>query len=439
MTHDVVVCGTGPAGGVVARRLALAGVRVAQVGMPSRPGWEGLSARSRALLADEGLDGTADVIAGPIARQGVWANGRPVAGIEWLVERSRLAAAVSAAAASAGVLHRADVVTHTQRVGGCWNIRLRGGGMLAAPLIIDARGRRGPQLRGPLLLAMGQRLRRGGASGSIATSATGIGVADFGWCWWAEHGQTLWVQVTGRPRAGHPAAWLTAAAAQIPALARALEGASIWGEPTARPAHARLGVLGRDPSCWHVGDAALALDPLSGQGIYEALRGARLVAAAVQSVMDGGDAPLARRFITERHEEAWLRAVRVAEEFYRENCSHGAFWRDTAAAYAALLPAAAPPRQAAEAARIERRPVLDRGRILEREVIITANHPRGVWHIGGVPLASLKHYFDAAEHATIDGAALALDRPPAAIATAIHWLQQVGHILRPQPSVSSGG
>ena len=151
------------------------------------------------------------------------------------------------------------------------------------------------------------------------------------------------------------------------------------------------------------------------------------------------EAPRARRFITERHEEAWLRAVRVAEEFYRENCSHGAFWRDTAAAYAALLPAAAPPRQAAEAARIERRPVLDRGRILEREVIITANHPRGVWHIGGVPLASLKHYFDAAEHATIDGAALALDRPPAAIATAIHWLQQVGHMLRPQPSVSSGG
>ncbi len=448
MTHDVVVCGTGPAGGVVARRLALAGVRVAQVGMTSRPGWEGLSARSRALLADEGLDAAADVIAGPIARHGVWANGRVVAGIEWLVERSRLAAAVSATATAAGVEQRSDVVTNAQRVGGCWNVRLRSGAMLAAPLLIDARGRRGPQLRGPLLLAMGQRLRRGSrarsgtlasATHSNATSATGIGVADFGWCWWAEHGQTLWVQVIGRPRAGHPAAWMTAAAAQIPALARALEGASLLGEPTARPAHARLGALGRDPTCWQVGDSALALDPLSGQGIYEALRGARLVAAAVQSVMDGGDAVLAQRFITERHEQAWLRGVRVAEDFYRENCAHGAFWRDTAAAYAALLPAGAPPGQVAEAARIERRPVLDRGRILEREVIITANHPRGVWHIDGVPLVSLKHYFDAAEHATLDGAALALDRPPAAIATAIQWLQQVGHMLQPQPSVSPGG
>ncbi|MEP6884676.1 MAG: lycopene cyclase family protein, partial [Gammaproteobacteria bacterium] len=340
MTHDVIVCGAGPAGGGVARRLAAAGARVALVGVASRPGWEGLSARSRALLAEEGLDGIANVVAGPFARHGVWANGRSVEGIEWLAERSRLAAAVCAAATSAGVDRRLEVVVNAKRVGDCWSVRLRGGAALAAPVVIDARGRRGPQRRGPLLLAVGQRLRRGAATN--ATSATGIGVADFGWCWWAEYGPVLWVQVVGRTRAGHPAGWMTAAAAQIPALARALEGASIWGNTVARPAHARLGMLGRDTTWWHVGDSALALDPLSGQGIYEALRGACLVATAVQSVLNGGDAVLAHRFITERYEDAWLRGLRVAEDFYRENGSRGAFWRETAAAYGALLPALAP-------------------------------------------------------------------------------------------------
>jgi hypothetical protein len=88
---------------------------------------------------------------------------------------------------------------------------------------------------------------------------------------------------------------------------------------------------------------------------------------------------------------------------------------------------------------MERRPVLDAGRILERDVVVTADHPRGVWHIGGVPLASLKHYFDATEHATVAGAAAALHQPPAAIASALRWLQQTGPMLLQPPRVISGG
>jgi len=92
MTHDVIVCGAGPAGSATARRLASGGVRVALVGMDSRRGWEGLSARSCALLVEEGFgeglqesqeDGlqegsgeAARIIAGPFARRGEWANGR---------------------------------------------------------------------------------------------------------------------------------------------------------------------------------------------------------------------------------------------------------------------------------------------------------------------------------------------------------------------------
>jgi flavin-dependent dehydrogenase len=47
MTYDIMMLGTGPAGSVTAKRLAATGVRVALVGAVSRPGWEGLSVRSR--------------------------------------------------------------------------------------------------------------------------------------------------------------------------------------------------------------------------------------------------------------------------------------------------------------------------------------------------------------------------------------------------------
>ena len=445
MTHDVVVCGAGPAGSVAARRLAAAGVRVALIGTTSRPGWEGLSARSRALLTEEGLDPQAEAIAGPFARRGVWADGRAVDGTEWLAERSQLAELLRAGAQSADADYRQDRVTSAIRGAGCWRVGLADGGMLTAPILIDARGRRGAQRRGPLLLAFAQRFRRrtAGASG------TGIGVTDAGWCWWAELDQALWVQVVGRPRAGHPAGWIAAAAAQLPALARALDGASIDGDPAARPAHARLGAAGSDPTLWLAGDAALALDPLSGQGVYEALRGARLAATAIQSVLDGGDAGVAQRFVAARRAEAWQRGVGVAAGFYRENGSRGAFWSETAAAYEALLAKPAPQSALpspdrerfahAPAMRVERRPVLDGSRIIERDVLVTAEHPRGVWQVAGVPLVALKAYLDAAERATPAGAATALGRPPAAVASAILWLQRAGNAAASSSRVSSGG
>jgi menaquinone-9 beta-reductase len=469
VSHDVLVIGAGPAGSVVARRLAGAGARVALVGAAARAGWEGLSRRSLALLAEEGIEGeegleggegpgqSCGIIDGPFPRGGEW-GGRKVQGFEWLVERRSLAAALRAHARAAGVDDRRDTVTSLEHENGQWRCLLRAGGTLAAPLVIEARGRRGPERHGPLLLAVGRQFRRrfGSASGAPAEHGTHIHPVEYGWCWWAVRRDALWVQVVGEPRGrqpamgraamrrppmGPPAAWIAAAAAQIPALAQALDVCEPDGDLVARPAHARLGRnagLGLEPcdaTRWRVGDAALALDPLSGQGVYEALRGARLVATAVQSVVRGGDAAPAHRFVALRQEESWISGVRTAGSFYRENADRSAFWSKTAAAYERLLPCAAP-----VAPRVERRPVLCGGLFQERDVIVTPQHPRGVWHLADVPLVSLKGYLESAEHATVMGAAAAVGRPAAAVASAIHWLQQTGVVARQlRPSVPLGG
>jgi 2-polyprenyl-6-methoxyphenol hydroxylase-like FAD-dependent oxidoreductase len=465
VSHDVLVIGAGPAGSVVAARLAAAGARVALVGAAARAGWEGLSSRSLALLAEEGLEGgeglergaglerSCGVIHGPFPRGGEW-GGRRVEGMEWLVERRALADGLRRRAHAAGVDDRRDTVTSLEWENGQWRATLRAGGTLAAPQVIDARGRRGPERHGPLLLAVGRqfRTRRRAARGAPIELGTHIHATDFGWCWWAARDDALWVQVVGRPRAwvapsagagapvthaatGRPGAWIEAAASQIPALARALESSQPDGGLAARPAHARLGLKARDATRWRVGDAARALDPLSGQGVYEALRGARLVATAVHSVMRGGDPQPAQRFVAERQEESWTSGVRTAAAFYRENTARGAFWLETAAAYERLLPNAAP-----VAPRVERRPVLCGGLFQERDVIVTPQHPRGVWHLADVPLVSLKGYLESAECATVSGAAAAVDRPAAAVASAIHWLQQAGVVGRQvRPGIPLGG
>lgn len=431
MIHDVAILGAGPAGSLAARRLVLAGARVALLGGDSRPGVEGLSSRSHALLAAEGLDDRSGVFVGPYARDGQWTDDRRVEGFEWLTERSALSRALRDAAVLAGVDSCASNVRELRREGGQWQIRLADGSICAAPIVIDARGRRGPELRGPVLLAVGRRY----CSDLVHAPGTHLQATDYGWCWWVVRGSDIWVQVVGRPRARHVNDWIEATAGCVAGLAQTLEGATAVGRCVARPAHARLGLHRPDASLWHVGDAAMALDPLSGQGIYEALRGARLVAAAVQSVMEGGEPGLARRFVTERTHEAWERGVRLAAGFYRELAARSDFWLTTAQQYEALIP-----RTAVSAATEEYRPVLVDGRIVAREVLVTAEHPRGVWHVEGVPLVALKRYLEGAPNLSVPAVARALEHPLTSVASAIHWLQTSGFLHgQNSSSVASGG
>lgn len=404
------------AGCAVAKRMSARGLRVALVGLAPRAGWEGVSARSRALLLEEGLDGGEGLMGDPFPRRGCWAD-REIAGQEWLVERTRLAQSLRVRALEFGVVGYADLAANTAGDGNGWRIRLRAGTTLRAPTLVDARGRRGAERRGPLLIGFGQRFRRRHAS----PEETRIEAADSAWCWWAAQGSSVWVQIIGRRRSGHPSHWLAAVCGQIPSLARVLKDSIRAGEPIARAAHARLGAGSMVPNSWKVGDAAMALDPLSGQGIYQSLRSARLVSTAVLSVWHGSEPQLARRFVAERHEEAFERGMGIAAGFYRANAGRSEFWEQTAAAYEALLRRAG---QRGVESRIERRAVLIDDRIVEREVIVSAGHPRGVWQVSGVPLAELVRHLRTTAGATAASAAASLGRPTQAVASAIRWLRE---------------
>jgi len=426
VTHDVLVMGAGPAGSATARRLAAAGVSVALIGGDSRSGIEGLSTRSHALLVEEGIEAGSGAFGGPYRRDGYWALGRKVEGLEWLTERRALARALRATAVASGACSYLSTVRSVTYDGSIWWLCLGDGTTCSAPFVVDARGRRGAEVRGPVLLAVGQRYR----ANVVLASGTHLSATEDGWCWWVTHGRDIWVQVVGRPRQRHPNAWIGAAAEQVSGLARALAGAEAVGKVAGRPAHARLGVQETGDPTWRVGDAAMALDPLSGQGIYEALRGARLVSTAIQSVLRGGDPAIARRFVAERTREAWFRGVKSAASFYSELAIRSEFWADTARQYLALIP---PPSTLITV--VEQRPVLVDGRIVEREVLVGPGHTRGVFHVEGVPLVALKRYLDGVHNATVPSAADALDLPPTAVASAIQWLRTSG-LLRQQAPAS---
>lgn len=414
---DALVLGSGPAGAVAALRLARAGASVAVATRGVSRAHEGLSGRALALLAEERLDAAVAACGQPVERGGVWGD-RPVEGHEWLVRRAEFDRALLCCLRQAGV----RIVTVDDRP--------------RARLVVDARGRRAPQgRRGPALLAIAHAFRRA----PRAPAGTRVDAWSRGWVWSASAGTELTVQLVGAARdrvAGGPREWLRAAAAELPALRAQLERAQPAGAAFARPAHARLGASDDATAPrWPVGDAAVALDPLSGQGVYEALRGARAVAAAALTVLEGGDPRTARAFVGDRAVALWSRTVATAARHYAENAHVGEFWSHTAAGYAAL----APPRaaDAATGVRVERRPVLANDRVVVERVIVTPAQPRGVWHLDGVPLAPLLEACTAqcAPPAPADLAAR-LDRPLPAVVRALGWLAAAG-ALRDVPLASA--
>jgi flavin-dependent dehydrogenase len=382
---DTLVLGAGPAGVAAAVALARLGARVGLVSRARAPAVEGLSARTLARLRAAGLSAAADCAAAPGPRLAVWAAGHGARGSESLVDRAQFDAALRAAAGAAGVRLLDAVVRGVEAGRDGWRVHTSAG-PLHGRTLLDARGRRarGADARGPALAAFSELWRI--APPAAARSAV-IAVAE-GWCWFAQlpDGRVL-RQYVGAPRgtdAGRRGrAWIDAARAALPELAAALERGARSGAARTCAATARYALPARGVGHLRIGDAAVAIDPLSGQGVYEALGSAQAAAAAINTYLSGGEWQPAARFVNERAAEVWRRSLATAGSFYRAQALHagGPFWSAIAAHYEAVARDAGP--RDPGPGRFALRPVLNGTRIELRTVWVSPAAPRGIWQIDG--------------------------------------------------------
>jgi hypothetical protein len=138
-----------------------------------------------------------------------------------------------------------------------------------------------------------------------------------------------------------------------------------------------------------VGDAAMAVDPLSGNGIFQSLSSALQAPTVINTLLRKPErAALAQRFHHQRVEQLFLRFARIGRDFYadEQRWLEQPFWQarrcwpDAEVAHAEAD---------FSSLRIERAPVLREGFVDEAEVVITADQPLGIWHVQGVELAPL--------------------------------------------------
>lgn len=318
---DVAVIGAGPAGSATARRLALAGRRVALL---ERTRYE--TPRVGESLAPNAQDGLRDlglwaefVALAPLPSWGtrsLWGDATPQAhshlmhpyGRGWHVDRRAFDQMLAAAAATAGatVLDGVALRRSTYR-DGCWQLLAAstsappgegGTHALRAHVLIDATGRRAQVAR-----ALGAQRMRFDRLIGVAVRFAGVEDPECGYLlveatpdgWWysaplpsgppGPTGTMIAMLMTDADLCGRPRLSVTdfrqAIARAAHATQRRLGAAAPVSTPRVHCARSQrlLRNVASDAGPWlAVGDATLAVDPVSGSGVLRAL--ARIVQQA---------------------------------------------------------------------------------------------------------------------------------------------------------------
>lgn len=401
--RGIVVLGAGPAGAAVALGLRRLGHAVTVIGVPRVfDAIEGVSDRVVAGLRGVGIEAALAAIAEPSPRRATWAGQTTALNHERLADRAAFDRLLWQELLDHGAeCLAARVMRWTPGADG-HELQIQRPDetqpqTLLALFVVEARGRLAPHppqgvARGPETVAL---LWRGqGVPGGEAGSA--VESLPDGWAWCARlPGGAVALQLTV-----DPSAVALPPRAQLGAFIRErlsnVEAALPFLDMPATEVHALArtsGAVCAPEVCganWlRVGDAAMAADPLSGNGIFQSLSSALQAPMVVHSLLNHpADAPHALRFHAERVQGLFQRFARIGRDFYAQETrwADRPFWA-ARRAWPDALPAHGEP--GAVPPRIEQRPVVDRDRIRLAEVVVTADQPLGIWHVDGVEMAPL--------------------------------------------------
>jgi hypothetical protein len=212
---------------------------------------------------------------------------------------------------------------------------------------------------------------------------------------------------------------------RLPVARELLDGAEPMGRVHVRDAGTALCAEPIAAGHARVGEAALTIDPLAGHGVFEAVGGALTLAASLNTLLrHTGRSELAQRFYRDRLRHDFVRMARTGRDFYamEQRWPDAEFWRDRRG-----WPDDEPSHAGLSGeARVQTMPVVVNDFVEQREVLVTADQPRGIWQVAGVPLVPLLR---RARRIGNDAAALSSGGHAGDnTATALAWLRHRGLI-----------
>jgi len=449
---DVAIVGAGPAGSLAARQLAIFGLDVVLVHQPRQNRQhlgESLSASAPRLLQSYGLEVPEPVYAPRPSDHFVRWGGRedriaaqPEAGAgegQRLVRRDRLDDWALSEARAAGVPVVEGSAARDPEAGrGVVVIRRRGENDLhvSARALVDASGRSG-------VLTREERERPGFRTTALTAhfapgerEGTVIEAFPDGWVWSAPvvGGRRDVTVMLDAKAAGNPEGRFRAALGEVD-LGGFATGDVLTPVRAAEvtPYRLRFAARPEEPTLIAVGDAASALDPLSGLGTMKAMDSGLTAAVALRTALARpSDAPLALQFHAAKERGLALEAEERVAGFYAEEGRFGEreFWRRRSRRAAAPAPSRRLPGDGrltpAPEARVEAQGVLQGDWIARAEVVVRPGRLRPAHKVAGVALADL--FRTATALGNVRGTLEAFPAPEPAVRTALSWLVAEGFL-----------
>ena len=451
---DVAIAGGGPAGALAARQLALFGLDVVLVHQPRRQRQhlgESLSASAPRLLGSYGLEIPESVTAPRPNDHFVRWGGRedriaaqPEAGGgegQRLIRRDRLDDWTLAAARAAGARVVAGSAARDPEVEAAALVIRRQGETdrrVTARALVDASGRSGvltreererPGFRTPALTA---HFAPGEREGTV------IEAFSDGWVWSAPvvaGRRDVTVMVDAGGAAASPEERFREAVDLVD-----LSG-FVAGEPLTpvraadvTPYRVRSAAASGEALLIAVGDAASALDPLSGLGTMKAMDSGLTAAVALRTALARpSDARLALAFHGTKERGLALEAQERVAGFYAEEERFGErdFWRRRSRKAAAAAPPGRLSGQGrltpAPGARVEAQGVLRGDWVVRADVVVRPGRLRPAHQVAGIALADL--FRAASVTGNIHGTVEAFPAPEPAVRAALAWLVGEGFLV----------
>ncbi|NNE23967.1 MAG: FAD-dependent oxidoreductase [Rhizobiales bacterium] len=437
---DIVIAGCGPSGALLACLLARLGYGVVAVHAAPRPARiEGLGQRTIDVMRAHGLVRALSAVDKPVRRRAHWGGEAGDYNQEFIVSRDTFDAALIEDARSAGIVCIAGRCGTIQldETGCVLDIETDDGsiGHVNARFFVEARGRAAPRVRsgglhGPKTTGLIREVAASGVPGTVIE-----GFRD-GWAWFVSSRNQAFLQIfvdstQGLPKRDGLAAYheqLCGHLKHIPQISRV----NCTGPVISRNAMSLLSPDLVAGCSLRLGDAAVALDPLSGHGMFAAFGSALAACATINTILQQpGNADLAQKFYSDRAIHAAMRNARIGRDFYRLETA----WRDQPFwAARSQWPDDEPAHEPAGSlpASIQHMPVVANSLITEAPVVVTADHPRGVWRVDDVALAPLLEMVRRSDRTganeLVEILAGQLKVRPIQVANALNWLRSAGAI-----------
>jgi menaquinone-9 beta-reductase len=432
----ICVIGCGPAGAVAAALLKRFGYDVLVVANGRKHTvWEGMSMRAAGGLRSAGFDRALDATSKFARRFSSWHGHVELANGEFLIERQSLDRALQDDLSRSGISVIRGTARRYDRQGTGWLISVSDESdtqlAIHADYLIAACGRTGGEnisaLSGPVSIMLSQSF-----SAQLGGDPfTFIEPFENGWAWATWNGidhASIHVTVAGSMVSNSDCKLVFASSCKkLKEIQEIIGARSIPVAPvSARGSRPFLKKSIADGLHLKVGDAAYTVDPLSGHGMYEAISGAYAAAPVIHTILERPEsAEQALRFYNNRAQSLFSQRMKNGIELYGNEMrwAGNPFWaersRDNPERPGVLSETPGKPH-------FMRKPVVENGWIVEREVFFSSLHPQGIRFMDGIDLAQLHKLINTTRRLGIDQLSDALKAPPKHVASAVHALVQEG-------------